>query len=220
MKDRKNKNPHGKRWALAARGRLAALLAALLLFTLTACTGAANDPGSQAAPSPAAQTQEPAAWALDPATITDDFVCQTVIGLPELVLSETGFAFESPQDLTSQQLYLLFLACAAPEELEACKQDAADAYVFSTETICQTLDRYLQGYAFDITQCQLYDAAQDAVVTPMASGFGGKIDVTLLDSTYDGNTAVFTADVAGLGKKAYTVTFYDGGFRYVSVCLA
>ena len=95
MKNRKIKNPHGKRWALAARGRLAALLAALLLFTLTACTGAANDPGSQAAPTPAAQTQEPAAWALDPATITDDFVCQTVIGLPELVLSETGLCLKA-----------------------------------------------------------------------------------------------------------------------------
>ena len=51
----------------------------------------------------------------------------------------------------------------------------------------------------------------------MAGGFGGDLTVTLESKTYDGNTAVFAALLAGSGEKEYTVEFYDGGYRYVSV---
>lgn len=53
----------------------------------------------------------------------------------------------------------------------------------------------------------------------MAGGFGGNVDVQLESKTFDGNTAVLTALLDGSTRKAYTVTFYDGSYRYQSVQL-
>lgn len=211
----------------------AALLAAVLLISLAACTGRATvevtppaqteAPAASAPadpqPAPAAQQpQEPApAWTLDPAGLTDAYIAETIIRLPELALSGDTFTFDTPKDLTPQQLYLLFTAWAEPGELAACYDKDKGVYVFDADTICRTLDRYLEGYSLDITESPLYDAGRAAVVTPMAGGFGGDLAVTLESKTYDGNTAVFTALLAGSGEKEYTVEFYDGGYRYLSV---
>ena len=121
--------------------------------------------------------------------------------------------------MTSQQLYLLFLAWSAPETLDACYNAADSSYIFSADLICQTLDRYLEGYSFDISECPLYDAGRGVVVTPMAGGFGGNVDVQLESKTFDGNTAVLTALLDGSVRKTYTISFYDGGYRYQSVQL-
>lgn len=212
----------------------AALLAAVLLISLAACTGTATvevtpsaqteAPAAPAAPQPAPAAQQPqepqkeeTAWTLDPAGLTDAYIVETIIRLPELALSGEAFTFDAPKDLTSRQLYLLFAAWAEPEELAACYDKAKDVYVFDADTICRTLDRYLEGYSLNITECPLYDAGRGAVVTPVAGGFGGDLTVTLESKTYDGNTAVFAALLAGSGEKEYTVEFYDGGYRYVSV---
>ena len=206
---------------------------ALMLLALSACgkeivTKAMEEQPEQ--PETAASAAEPlpaesaaeskaAVWALDPAEVTDDFAADTLIRLPELALSELGFTFDSPRDLTSQQLYLLFLAWAEPEALNACYRAEDSGYVFSADTICRTLDRYLEGYSFDLSECPLYDAGRGVVVTPMAGGFGGNVDVQLESKTFDGNTAVLTALLDGSTRKAYTVTFYDGGYRYQPVQL-
>ena len=208
----------------------AALLAAVLIVSLAACTGTATvemTPPAQteapaasepADPQPAPAAQQPApAWTLDPAGLTDAYIAETIIRLPELALSGDVFTFDTPKDLTPQQLYLLFTAWAEPGELAACYDKDKDVYVFDADTICRTLDRYLEGYSFNITEYPLYDAGRAAVVTPMAGGFGGDLAVTLENKVYDGNTAVFTALLAGSGEKEYTVEFYDGGYRYLSV---
>lgn len=212
----------------------AALLAAVLLISLAACTGTATvevtpsaqteAPAAPADPQPAPAAQQPqepqkdeTAWTMDPAGLTDAYIVETIIRLPELALSGEAFTFDAPKDLTSRQLYLLFAAWAEPEELAACYDKAKDVYVFDADTICRTLDRYLEGYSLNITECPLYDAGRGAVVTPVAGGFGGDLTVTLESKTYDGNTAVFAALLAGSGEKEYTVEFYDGGYRYVSV---
>ena len=214
----------------------AALLAAVLLISLAACTGTATVEGTPPAqteapaasepadPQPALAAQQPqepqkdeTAWALDPAGLTDAYIVETIIRLPELALSGEAFTFDAPKDLTARQLYLLFAAWAEPGELAACYDKDKDVYVFDADTICKTLDRYLEGYSLNITECPLYDAGRGAVVTSVAGGFGGDLTVTLESKTYDGNTAVFTALLAGSGEKEYTVEFYDGGYRYVSV---
>ena len=205
------------------------LLAALLLFTLTACVGtpAAEPtvPPVQAEPEPAAQpeaaTPEPTdaetVWTLDPADVTDAYLIETVIRLPELALSGLGFSFDSPDELTSQQLYLLFQAWSEPEELNACYDAADGVYVFDAAVICRTLDRYLEGYRFSAPDCLLYDAGKGAIVSPMAGGFGGWLDVQLENKAFNSNTAALTALLDGSVRKVYTVTFYDGGYRYASV---
>ena len=207
--------------------------ALMLLLALSACgsiteTNAANDQPKQQEPAASAAEPLPAApaaegkeavWTLDPAEVTDNFAVDTLIRLPELALSGLGFTFDSPRDLSSQQLYLLFLAWTAPEELNDCYDVKDSSYIFSADAICQTLDRYLAGYSFDISECPLYDAGRGAVVTPMAGGFGGNMDVQLESKTFDGNTAALTALLDGSTRKTYTVTFYDGGYRYQSVQL-
>ena len=210
------------------RSILAAMLAALL-FTLTACAGtpAARpaDAPVQTEPAPAAQTEaaepepaeEDAVWTLYPAEVTDEYLTETVVCLPELALSSLGFTFDSPSELTSQQLYLLFLAWSAQEELDACYDEAGGTYVFDAAMICRTLDRYLEGYRFAASNCLQYDAGKDAIVTPMAGGFGGWLDVQLENKAFNGNTLALTALLDGSVRKVYTVTFYDGGYRYQSV---
>ena len=208
---------------------IAAILAALLLFTLTACAGAPAielpTPAVHADPPPAAQpeaekpesTEEDANWTLNPADVTDDYLTDTIIRLPELALSGSSFTFDSPDGLTSQQLYLLFLAWSAPEELNACYNAADSTYLFNADVICRTLDRYLEGYHFTASDCLLYDAGRDAIVTPMAGGFGGWLDVQLETKAFNGNTLALTALLDGSVRKVYTVTFYDGGYQYQSV---
>ena len=200
-----------------------------LLFTLGACTGTSSGDGTLAqnpqalpkAAAPEAPKEAPEApeWELNPAEITDDFAADTLIRLPELALSGLGFTFETPQDLTSQQLYLLSLAWAEPEALEKCYREEDGLYLFDSSLLCSTLDRYLEGYSFDLTQCPLYDAGRDAIATPVAGAFGGDVTVQLEDKAFDGNTVTLTALLDGSVRKTYTVAFYDGGYRYRAVRL-
>ena len=201
----------------------------ILALTLTACSaevtvkpaGSSELPAQSETPAPQPGSPQPAAqepaWSLDPDSVTDSFVADTLIRLPELALSGLSFTFDSPADLTSPQLYLLFQAWAEPEELRACHAETADVYIFPADAICRTLDRYLEGYSFDIAACPLYDAGRGAVVTEVAGGFGGNVDVTVENKTFDGNTVTLTALLDESMRKTYTITFYDGGYRYLSV---
>ena len=91
-----------------------------LLLTLSACgrqtvirttdtLDQAEQEASAAEPLPAepAAGEKETAWSLDPTAVTDDFAADTLIRLPELALSGLGFTFDTPRELTSQQLYLL-----------------------------------------------------------------------------------------------------------------
>ena len=51
----------------------------------------------------------------------------------------------------------------------------------------------------------------------MAGGFGGWLDVQLENRAFNGNTLALTALLDGSVRKVYTVTFYDGRYRYQSV---
>ena len=201
--------------------------ALMLLLALSACgrpgatrtTDTLEQPEQSEAEAPAASEPQEPEWTLDPARISDDYAADTLIRLPELALSGLGFTFDTPRDLTSQQMYLLFLAWVEPEALNACYHAEDSSYIFSADAICRTLDRYLVGYSFDISECPLYDAGRGVVVTPMAGAFGGDLDVQLESKTFDGDTVVLTALLDGSVRKTYTISFYDGGCRYQSVQL-
>lgn len=196
-----------------------------VLLVLSACAARpVTTPAQQEPPMQHEQTEQPApaaqeapAWSLDPERVTDAFAVETLIRLPELALSGLSFTFDTPQELNAQQLYLLFLAWAEPEELTACFDTAAGVYVFSADVICRTLDQYLEGYSLDISGCPLYDAGRGAVVTAIAGGFGGNVEVDLESKTFDSNTVVLTALLDESVRKTYTISFYDGGYRYLSV---
>ena len=117
-----------------------------------------------------------------------------------------------------QKIFILGAALMLLLALSACGRQTADSsYIFSADLIYQTLDRYLEGYSFDISECPLYDPERGAVITPMAGAFGGNVEVQLESKTFDGNTVVLTALLDGSVRKTYTVTFCDGGYRYQSV---
>ena len=161
-----------------------------LLLTLSACgrqtvirttdTLDQVEPGASAAeplPAEPAAGEEETAWSLVPAAVTDDFAADTLIRLPELALSGLGFTFDTPRELTSQQLYLLFLAWSAPETLDACYNAADSSYIFSADLICQTLDRYLEGYSFDISECPRCHHTDGWRVRRKCRGAAGKQDI-------------------------------------------
>ena len=68
--------------------------------------------------------------------------------------------------------------------------------------ICRPLDRYLEGYRFSAPDCLLYDAGKGAIVSPMADGFGGWLDVQLENKAFNGNTAALTAEFSILPREA------------------
>ena len=104
----KRRNP-----TLKYKAFFAALLAAGLLISLAACTGTATvevtpsaqteAPAAPADPQPAPAAQQPqepqkdeTAWTLDPAGLTDAYIAETIIRLPELALSSEAFTFDAP----------------------------------------------------------------------------------------------------------------------------
>ena len=118
-----------------------------------------------------------------------------------------------PDKLTSQQLYLLFLAWSAQEELDACYDEAGGVYVFDAAVICRTLDRYLDGYRFAASGGQLLAVARFPYALPGAKDALKGCDLTDLDG--DG-TSDLTAEFSFAdGSTASLLWFYpDGGLVY------
>lgn len=119
----------------------------------------------------------------------------------------------SPDELTSQQLYLLFLAWSAQEELDACHDEAGGVYDFDAAVICRTLDRYLDGYRFAASGGQLLAVARFPYALPGAKDALKGCDLTDLDG--DG-TSDLTAEFSFAdGSTASLLWFYsDGGLVY------
>lgn len=189
-------------------------------------------PDSEETPSTesdAVKEEDPAdTWQFDPATITDEYILQEVVGLPEIALVNDGFTFGSPEELSSEKLFMLFQLWTDYDKLEACRNPEDQLFYFSEEMIRATLDRYFKEYTFDITTCKNYDADSGCVVVPIASGFGGDRDVRMVEKQFDQTIGTFTIDfhqklynderpdTEVYQRKVYTVEFYDGGLYYLS----
>jgi len=218
-------------------------MALCLIVALSGCIPAGDGTQSTAEPSSAPSSVEPVLtpeaapsetvpsatdpWQVDESLLTDDYLLSMVADF-ELAMGAwigQGFSFEETVGLTDENaLYLAFLLLSDYDELEEKYWDAEEGrFYFTNDVITACLSKYFKVFTFDITQDENYDAEVDAIVTPLASGFGGDIYMELTDKQVDGNIVTFTADFyedyerqgAVFMTKTYGIEFYEGGWYYL-----
>lgn len=133
-----------------------------------------------------------------------------------------GLYFESPAELSEQELYISFQLFANQDDLLACWDEQAGAYLFSEEDICAVLDRYYQGYALHIEDDPLYDSVYQAIASQVVGGFGGGVHVSDVKLQTDADRCTICAAVRDgndnpMGQKDYVLEFYDGGFYLCAI---
>ena len=173
---------------------------------------------------------------IDPSRLTDENLLSILIG-PEIALVNDGFTFDSPADLSSEQLFMLFLYWSADYTYTRDNYKQADGKYHFTESFVNGVlrDHFGDGrFTFDITQCGNYDASDGTAVIENVSGFGGGPDLRIADvQVLEGSTVQVTADfynanpfLDGSGgelryaRKVYTLDFYYGGVLFQSARFA
>lgn len=173
---------------------------------------------------------------IDPSLLTDENLHSILIG-PEIALVNDGFTFDSPEDLSSEQLFMLFLHWSSDYTYTRDNYKQADGKYHFTESFVNGVLRNHFGdgsFTFDITQCGCYDASDGTAVIENVSGFGGDRDLRIADVQVLGGSAVqVTADfynadpfLDGSGgelryaRKVYTLDFYYGGALFQSARFA
>ena len=118
---------------------------------------------------------------IDPSLLTDENLLSILIG-PEIALVNNGFTFDSPADLSSEKLFMLFLYWSVDSTRDNYKQ-ADGKYHFTQDFINGILSHYFRtgSFTFDITQCRNYDASEGTAVIENVSGFGGGPDLRIAD---------------------------------------
>lgn len=173
---------------------------------------------------------------IDPSLLTDENLHSILIG-PEVALVNNGFTFDSPADLSSEQLFMLFLYWSSDYTYTRDNYKQADGKYHFTESFVNSVLRYHfrdGSFTFDITQCGNYDASDGTAVIENVSGFGGDRDLRIADvQVLGGSTVQVTADfynadpfLDGSGgelryaRKVYTLDFYYGGTLFQSARFA
>ena len=173
---------------------------------------------------------------IDPSLLTDENLHSILIG-PEVALVNNGFTFDSPADLSSEQLFMLFLYWSSDYTYTRDNYKQADGKYHFTESFVNSVLRYHfrdGSFTFDITQCGCYDASEGTAVIENVSGFGGGPDLRIADvQVLEGSTVQVTADfynadpfLDGSGgelryaRKVYTLDFYYGGTLFQSARFA
>ena len=171
---------------------------------------------------------------IDPSRLTDENLLSILIG-PEIALVNNGFTFDSPADLSSEKLFMLFLYWSVDSTRDNYKQ-ADGKYHFTQDFINGILSHYFRtgSFTFDITQCRNYDASEGTAVIENVSGFGGGPDLRIADvQVLEGSTVQVTADFYNANpffdnsggelryaRKVYTLDFYYGGALFQSAQFA
>lgn len=198
----------------------AALLAAVLVLTVAAgCTFTGANPG-----------EEPdSGWTLDESQVTDDALISLVIGEEVALTGDNSFTFQTPMDLSSQELYMLALLWGGDTgKFDHCYDPEKQQFTIRQEDVEEVLALHLKKFAFDITEVSGYDSAAGGVVTWTVTGFGGDRYMSVAEKTIDGNVVTFTAnfyenaDLTGqpYEAKTYTIEFFDGGCWFLSAVLS
>ncbi len=173
---------------------------------------------------------------IDPSLLTDENLHSILIG-PEVALVNNGFTFDSPADLSSEQLFLLFLYWSSDYTYTRDNYKQADGKYHFTESFVNSVLRYHfrdGSFTFDITQCGNYDASDGTAVIENVSGFGGDRDLRIADvQVLGGSTVQVTADFYNAdpffdnsggelryARKVYTLDFYYGGALFQSAQFA
>lgn len=171
---------------------------------------------------------------IDPSLLTDENLRSILIG-PEIALVDDGFTFDSPADLSSEKLFMLFLLWSADSTRDNYIQ-ADGKYHITQDFINGSLSQHFRtgSFTFDITQCGCYDASDGTAVIENVSGFGGDRDLRIADvQVLEGSTVQVTADfynadpfMNGSGgelryaRKVYTLEFYNTGVLFQSARFA
>lgn len=173
---------------------------------------------------------------IDPSLLTDENLHSILIG-PEIALVNDGFTFDSPEDLSSEQLFMLFLHWSSDYTYTRDNYKQADGKYHFTESFVNSVLRYHfrdGSFTFDITQCGNYDASDGTAVIENVSGFGGDRDLRIADvQVLGGSTVQVTADFYNAdpffdnsggelryARKVYTLDFYYGGVLFQSARFA
>ena len=173
---------------------------------------------------------------IDPSLLTDENLHSILIG-PEIALVNDGFTFDSPEDLSSEQLFMLFLYWSSDYTYTRDNYKQADGKYHFTESFVNSVLRYHfrdGSFTFDITQCGNYDASDGTAVIENVSGFGGDRDLRIADvQVLGGSTVQVTADFYNAdpffdnsggelryARKVYTLDFYYGGALFQSARFA
>ena len=167
---------------------------------------------------------------IDPSRLTDENLLSILIG-PEIALVNNGFTFDSPADLSSEKLFMLFLYWSVDSTRDNYKQ-ADGKYHFTQDFINGILSHYFRtgSFTFDITQCGNYDASDGTAVIENVSGFGGGPDLRIADvQVLEGSTVQVTADFYNANpffdnsggeiryaRKVYMLEFYSTGVLFHS----
>ena len=172
---------------------------------------------------------------IDPSLLTDENLLSILLG-PEIALVNDGFTFDSPEDLSSEQLFMLFLYWSDYTYTRDNYKQADGKYHF-TESFVNSVLRYHfrdGSFTFDITQCGNYDASDGTAVIENVSGFGGDRDLRIADvQVLEGSIVQVTADFYNAdpffdnsggelryARKVYTLDFYYGGALFQSARFA
>ena len=196
----------------------AAVLAAVLILTAAAgCTFTGADRREE--------ERQDEGWTLDESILTDEYLISLVIGEEIALTGDNSFTFDTPADLSSQELYILALAWGGSEgAFDHCYNGETEEYTIRQEDLEAVLAPHFKTFSLDITKISNYDSAAGAVVTWTVTGFGGGRYMAVSEKQVEGNVVTFTAgfyeDEGRTGQpyavKTYTIEFYDGGYWFLS----
>lgn len=131
-------------------------------------------------PSPELETTEQEVQTLPQEEMTDEISDETLLALiragetvSEMQSVQHPFIFDSPKELTIQQLYMLFCYWSPSwEEMQPYFNEEDWLFYIPEEFIRSVLDQHLKDYRFSIEELADYDPETDTVRTPTVSGFG------------------------------------------------
>ena len=160
----------------------------------------------------------------DLSQIPDDELLTFLQGA-ECALPDNGFTFESPSELSSEQLFRLFLWWTNRATLDTYQEPDDGLFYFPDSTICRTLNCYFNFslYAFDITQCTGYDAQSGMVTDQTASISPENLALRMVSKTVAGSKVTYTVDLypvednlqvgqTPFARKEYTLLCHPGAF--------
>ena len=153
-----------------------------------------------------------------------------IIGI-EAVQPDDAFIFNDPGELSSDELFRMFLWWTNRSVLAEYQNPDDGLFYFPASIIHRTLDCYFRWYTFDIRKCAGYDAESGTVVAQTIYLEGRDQDVLtqMVSKTTDGHEVTYTVDFYPVldrvgpepfARKEYTFLCYPGDFyiesaRYV-----
>ena len=166
----------------------------------------------------------------DLSKLPDDLLLAFLSGT-EVVQTDGGFTFDNPGELSSDELFRLFLWWTNRSALEKYRNPDDGWFYFPSSAIHRTLDCYFRRYSFDITQCTGYDTKSGTVVDQTAALAPGNLRLQRVSKTMDGHKVTYVVDFYPVlddlqvgpepfARKEYTLLCYPGDFyvesaRYV-----